>query len=82
MTTASDEELRTRACKAFQRSGRIGIARPERTYVATVDTLSYVVVRGMGKAVLGVYRVKNSGELRRLHKWPAVIEEAQRYERG
>jgi hypothetical protein len=41
----------------------------------TVEEKDYVVMTD-GHAVLGVYRIKNDGVLKRLRRWPIGVESA------
>jgi len=45
----------------------------------TVEGKRYVILANSDQ-VLGVYRIKNDGLLRRLKRWPKAVEQAAGYE--
>lgn len=72
------DDLTRRAFAAYFRSiranGEIEVQPSEgRSGVAKVADLEYVVLRN-NYEVLAVYRVQNTGTLKRLRRWPAELE--------
>jgi hypothetical protein len=74
------EDYVPRAMAARYRSGKAGHTRAypveERcTHVTLLDGKSYVVL-GNAQGVLAIYRVRPSGLLRLLRRWPKAVEAA------
>ena len=65
------DTLTARAFAAYFRSG--GMDQPANdSGPATIDGMTYVVLRNVN-GVLAVYRVRTSGVLKRLVRWPAAL---------
>ena len=65
--------LTYRAFGAYFRSG--GVAQPANDSGPITDTgREYVVLRNVN-GILAVYRVRTSGALRRLRRWPQALEQ-------
>lgn len=71
----NDDALINRALAAYFRTEAAPM-QPARsdTGVETHDGKVYVVLRNIG-GLLAVYRVQNRGQLKRLRRWPKVIDE-------
>ncbi|KUI17370.1 hypothetical protein AU192_01260 [Mycobacterium lehmannii] len=70
---ADGDELTRRAFAAYFRTG--GTEQPARSGgVVERDGLLYVVLRH-SRGLLGVYRVRNNGMLRRMRRSPADLED-------
>lgn len=62
-----------RAFGAYLKTDGITAEQPtSKSSVETVGDLKYVVLRGE-RRVLAVYRIRNSGLLRRARRWPLVL---------
>ena len=69
----TDEDLIRAAFAAYFRTG--GYDQPANSSdVHEHGDRSYVVLEN-GRGVLAVYRVLNSGQLKRLRRWPAALTE-------
>lgn len=76
MTEATDEELTRRAFAAYFRSGGEGAPMPAYdSGVVEHEGKRYVVLRNVN-GTLAVYRVRTSGALKALKRWPAELEES------
>jgi hypothetical protein len=79
------EEWVSRALAAWYRGSKTGHTRmyPAEgmsAHVALPDGKQYVVIANSFQ-VLGVYRIRPSGVLRLLKKWPKAVEEELPYDR-
>jgi hypothetical protein len=71
----ADPDLARRAVAAYFRSGETD--QPQgRAISYTVNGLTYIVLRNVN-GVVAVYRVTNRGDLKRLKRWPAEVNEWQ-----
>lgn len=71
-TMADTEDLVRRAMAAYFRSG--GTDQPSTaSCVAEHEGKAYVVLRNGGRT-LAVYRVRTSGLLKRLRRWPTALD--------
>jgi hypothetical protein len=73
------DDLTRRAFAAYFRSATLdGVVSPDQpantSGPATHDGKTYVVLRNV-RGPLAVYRVRTSGQLKRLRRWPAAIEQ-------
>lgn len=78
---ASDEQLTQRAFAAYFRSAaRLGVPSPDQpanySGVEEVAGKLYVVLRNVN-GILAVYRVRTSGFLKELRRWPKELEESR-----
>lgn len=64
------DDLLDRAHKAYFRAGGTAYPNSGHSGVAEHGADAYVVLR-TGSDILAVYRVRSSGELRRIEEWPA-----------
>ena len=69
---AAEADLVPRALAAWFRGGESVIPGNE-SEVVEHEGHSYVVLRD-ANGILGVYRVRNDGKLKRLRRWPAELE--------
>jgi hypothetical protein len=68
------DELTSRAMAAYFRSEGAAADQPADVHgLMEWDGKSYVVLRNV-RGILAVYRVRTSGALKRLRRWPAGIE--------
>ena len=74
------EKVMQRAMAAYFQYGKAGIPQPswsssgvERVRHPRHGLLDYAVLRNMD-GVLAAYRIENSGQLRRLKRWPVELE--------
>jgi hypothetical protein len=68
-----DDDLRSRAYAAYFRSGAVTIPAAAGSGVEEWQDKLYVVLRNVD-GVLAVYRVRTSGALKRLRRWPKAVE--------
>jgi hypothetical protein len=73
---ADRERYVSRALAAWFRSSELMSPPPTDTRVVEFNRLRYVVMASGGKrsVVLAVYRIQNSGQLRRMRRWPKEIQ--------
>jgi hypothetical protein len=69
-----NQALIQRAFTAFIQSDGLGSVQPtSASSVEQIGGLRYVVLRNGQGGVLAVYRVRNSGLLRRMRRWPPAL---------
>jgi uncharacterized iron-regulated membrane protein len=75
---ASDQELIRRALAAYFRTAAQGAAVPDQPAAASSGVVEHegktYVVLANSYRTLAVYRVRTSGQLKRLRRWAKVIE--------
>jgi hypothetical protein len=68
-----DQKLIQRAFSAYLQSDGLTVVQPtSRSSTETIGNLKYVVLRS-DHLVLAVYRVRCSGLLRRMRRWPLAL---------
>jgi hypothetical protein len=68
-----DQALIQRAFAAYLQSDGLAEQPTSKSSVEIVGDLRYVVLRNEQRRVLAVYRVRRSGLLRRMRRWPLTV---------
>lgn len=74
MTSTTTKDPVRRAFAAWYRNEGAQVPSETASGLTTHEGLEYVVLRNV-TGVLAVYRVTNKGQLKRLRRWPAALEE-------